>query len=922
MRNRNSPAVLNFPFFTLEYREGVFIRKIPDDAEALRGGLFRQGDTLWKLSAEDAKVLPAIIRGKALLSLVSRGGHPLVAEGPRLAAEGERLMELSLERGPAAIPVAASRGTYEGPGRGPVIIRVSRELSDAKLWLPLEGLPRHRLYSNTVYEIIDEETLDRLAAEYGAKGKGEAQDRLILRGEEIPRFAAAHERLLYRFARGRLRRLLSEEHVFIAPEKLSLVLAAEPDQGAGARAVAALKYGKRLYSVAEVSGLLERDYILLDDKWAPRETLKRAGILPLSHLAGGMPIGEYRPGAADILRRGGKSFPPFFTGFECEGPWLRDGTPREIFISHLEFLRYWGISGGVILHGHREQAEFLASWIVSLAASIKKNSGALVLMEQKYCELYLRKHSPHLMEAIKNSGVEICFYEDLINPLKGPRPKWDVLILVEPEEMWKEPAIAEELSRIDTGLRLGIFSDLNSGGEDRGLKNFFGIRRDTRDLENHIIRNVKAPLSLPPQYQWSAAEPVQPPGTCRFTVEKKFRNIPAQDLITERERFRREKDRRSGAALILHARELILFVEGGPEKNLTELLKHYSAHRAILPWIMDFALIYNIPDTLPRLFPLAREIKRPLLTDLYLNHAYIKENNPISLDDIRLLVPHLFDSITAIPEKESERVLNAIDRYLREHFKIRFFEFFYPPNTTVKTFTAFEGLEGIGESSYTAEWVSFSSHKPLIDFLETLLEYVAYRTREENVFDKRRQVPPLSGVWKEIADAALEQRELRLPHGRGGGALKKERLKKLRDDSAKVRDLLRIGGEERGDSPAEPDRSASAAPFLALPPFAPLRGTPANRSGKALAEFLAGLGPVEGEALGIIAVGGDLSALEDTAQKGLTMPELIIDGINGQFNDLFHDILIETGAKGSDGVDEVPRIQAEYEAEIKKYYGK
>ncbi|GHV58107.1 hypothetical protein AGMMS49579_25010 [Spirochaetia bacterium] len=793
---------------------------------------------------------------------------------------------------------------------GPVIIKINRELVNPNLWLPLEGLPRHRFYSNTVYEIIDEEILARLTSDYGIPGD---RDRLVLRGEEIPRFAAAHERLIYRFATGPLRRLLSEENVFILPEKLSLTLTARTEmlRGAGqAQAKPTLKYGKRLYPAAEVSSLMERDYILLDDKWAPQKTLKETGVLPLGYLVGGAPIEEYRLGAAEILRRGGKNLPQFFTGLEFKDPpaWLREGPPQKIFISHLEFLRAWGISGGVILHGHREQAECLSAWLTKLAASIKKDGRIIVLMEKEYCELYLSKFLPQIEDDIKNSGVEISFYEDLT---ASKRLRCDILVLVEPEEVSNRNDIQTGLSQIDTQMRLGIFSDFDSYRNIPGLKSFFGLRRDTQDLEPHIIRNARAVLSLPPQYQWSAGKILRPPGIFNFTVEKKFRNISAQDLIAERDASRRDgKSMTNAVDVILRARELILFVDDGPEKNLTELLELYTAYRAdfpgldrtILPWIMDFVFIYNIPDAIPRLLPFVQKIKNSIITDLYLHHIYIDENNPINIDDIRLL------SITVSSEKESGRVLDAIDRYLREHFKIRFFEFFYPPIPVTMSFTAFEGLEGIGESSYTAEWVSFSSHRPLLNFLDTLLRYIAYRTRAETDFDKRRQVPPLSGVWKEITDAVLEQRELRVSHVRGGTALKKETLEKLRDDSEKVQKLLRI--EYSGSDSAPP--SILPAPPVAPSPALQITQT-ANRSGGALAEFLTGLGPIEGEALRIIADGGDLSALETLAQKGLTMPELIVDDINGQFNDLFSDILIEI-------VDEAPLIQAEYEAEIKGHY--
>jgi hypothetical protein len=167
-------------------------------------------------------------------------------------------------------------------------------------------------------------------------------------------------------------------------------------------------------------------------------------------------------------------------------------------------------------------------------------------------------------------------------------------------------------------------------------------------------------------------------------------------------------------------------------------------------------------------------------------------------------------------------------------------------------------------------------------------------------------------MWKEITDAALEQREVQVSQSRSGAVMKKEVLEKLRGDSAKVRELLRI--EDSGDD-AEPQFVPLAPPARrALPSPVPPLPQAVNRTGGALTGFLVGLGPVESEALRIIAGGGDLSALEDLARERLTMPELIIDTLNGQFNDLFYDILIETA-------DDTLLIQAEYEAEIKKDYG-
>jgi hypothetical protein len=55
-------------------------------------------------------------------------------------------------------------------------------------------------------------------------------------------------------------------------------------------------------------------------------------------------------------------------------------------------------------------------------------------------------------------------------------------------------------------------------------------------------------------------------------------------------------------------------------------------------------------------------------------------------------------------------------------------------------------------------------------------------------------------------------------------------------------------------------------------------------------------------------------ALKNLAQQHHTMPELLIDGINARFLEVFGDLLIDT-------MDGSPSIQSEYKAELKKHLG-
>jgi hypothetical protein len=304
--DKHEAKAIDFPFFYLNYSNGVFIRDILPGAEDPGGGIFRHKGSIYSLPeglAADC-LAQKEIRGRALLALARRSPHPLVAKGPVMAPPEKRLMGLDLE-----IP-GAGRRTSAG-GEGALAIRLRREIVPRKDWLPLEELSRYYLYNDEIYEIIDDETLDKLAAEYGS-GEG----KLILRGEEIPRFADEKIRLIGCFGDRALKQKLSEDRLFIRAEELSLVLSAGVEPGKGSRTIRgtpALAWGRdadcRHYDAAEVSAACDRDYVLLDERWARRNDIEKTGLNPLGRYAGGEPVESISIPVPLLFRRG--EAPPF-----------------------------------------------------------------------------------------------------------------------------------------------------------------------------------------------------------------------------------------------------------------------------------------------------------------------------------------------------------------------------------------------------------------------------------------------------------------------------------------------------------------------------------------------------------------------------------------------------------------------------------
>ncbi|MDR0656793.1 MAG: hypothetical protein LBG22_10805 [Treponema sp.] len=964
---------LDFPFFYLNYSNGVFIRSLAPGAEDLGGGMFRNKGSVYSLpegSAADC-LSGKEIGGKTLLALARRSPHPLVAKGPLMAPPGKRLMGLDLE-----IPAAGRRSS--AGGESTLAIRVQREVVPRKDWLPLEDLPRYYLYHDEIYEIIDDETLDALAAEYGSGGK------LILRGEEIPRFADEKMRLIISFADRALKQKLSEDRLFIRAEELSLVLSVRAEPGKGCRTIRgipALAWGRdtdcRHYDAAEVSAACERDYVLLDEKWARRKDLEKTGLNPLGRYAGGETIEGIGIPVPLLFRRG--EAPPYFSRLEYQGPpWLDRAEKAAIFCAHLDFLRFWGISGGVIHsgRGRAETAALLLGWLrntESAGKHVSAERGAgktIVLMERNFWELYFSVSAAGLPPPLegedllssRNKGICTGFYESLPPSSNSLVSICDMLILLEPVDYM------ERLGGIEAGIVLGISSE--EPGEET-LRRFFGLKGERAELGRWIYRNTGAALPLPRFYRMPPREILRPPFGGRFTADAKFRSIPAPELAEEsaffyakgtgdydpeaalktkfsfgelsqeeknnffrwRHLFRKGIQKPAGRAFIrIYARELCLAM-GNTEPleafaGLSRLqeycvwLESFSGEKEdlqeteeervslqLLQRLFDFAVMYGITSrTLPLVLSRAAGSRDYLIQDLLIHKKYIEENNSIAFEDIHPFIGDLLQGNSFYVfygkelEKALEKVINLIDRRLRDLCKKRLFEFFFPVQTYRESRRAFAGMEAAGYSSYTAEWAHFLGSKPLLKFTSSVFRYVEYRLKIKTGFEKPRQAPPLEEYWRLIADAALNNAAFPVHIWPGSVKLRHESIERLRSESDEVKQLLLIEENSAGGGKTEGGHETP-------PPG--LKKTEKKQSG--IDAFIGGLNETERKALFCIASAEDPSSLKtelgETAAAGFSMPELLIDSINEKFMDAFGDLLIENGKEG-------PCIAEEYRGKL------
>jgi hypothetical protein len=351
----------------------------------------------------------------------------------------------------------------------------------------------------------------------------------------------------------------------------------------------------------------------------------------------------------------------------------------------------------------------------------------------------------------------------------------------------------------------------------------------------------------------------------------------------------------------VYARELCLFAGGNGETleadfgRLLALWENYAEKYPdigeFLPrWLMDYAVIYEITDfCLPLLVSRDSGANDPLLADIRLYKRFIEESNVIEYDDVKPLL-HKAAEVKSNSQTASDfcLALNTIDRYLREVYQKKLFEFFLPPNDDTEKRSAFKDMEKAGSSTYAVQGPRFSKHFPLIDFLEKTFAYTEYVAKVKNDDNTGGNPPELADIWKRLVNAAL---------GFNLG-MKEADLKMLRAESDAVRQMLAV---ENGA--VIPEIAAKTEAFT-------VSAKPARKK-ISLKSFLRKLDKDGREVLRIITGVKSQASLDEFAIRSGVMPELLIDRVNSLFMELSGDLLICT-------VDEKPDIEQEYKAELLK----
>ena len=998
-------------FFTLEYNaeKACFLRMLPEGTEDLGNGLFSIDGKIHYLpeGTAEAKILEQKeIRGKDLLALARRGSNPLIKSGPLMAEREDRLMELGLLGGPLMNRDSKKKSLEPDAADILIILRMGKIPADQ--WLPLDGLPNYRFFGNRIYEVIPDEILTLFTR---------TRDRppaLLLSGKEIPAFADDFARLIYVFADEHLYQLLSQDNFFIGPNEVSLVFYCEPEirQGVGKPVCCpVIKYRDKMYSALELSRHFHDKYIPLKDRWIRRETLEQKGIGPLGCFINGESLASFQVKSRDFLAgksnlSGLMSFPFLADNIEPDKDrWIRDGREDAIFKGHLEFLRHWGISGGIIAD-QEKAGMFLTAWLASLPAQLR----VLLLMPKSFFnekfsqelqgngKLRFRYQADFLPGTesawdLSLPGIDLEFFENFAESAwKRRNISWDIFFTAGLDEVIDINAMLFRLKTVSCRLRLGLFFSAAVCPLSESLKNFFQIQGGCVKYEKYLIRQTTDFLPFPASEVQAGIDYIEPvqeynvhPGSLEsfsyggacFLLNAKFQNLPVSLCHAEQEEFfnagenvifrpipagetvsyphlsETEKEyflywrnefrngraiETSPAYIFIYARELILRMdvrENGDAYNsaagvLDDLYRLMESYGGIFPnitgvlpgWILDFAIMHHVEEKqeLSSIFELFKKHEALILNnpglplDLFLFDKYVKENHSLEYRDfIPLLgkkVHRLHQDLGALLVADMEEALNRADRTLRKNYGKKLLEFFYPLPSVKKTFRCFDGLPDSGYTAYTVQWYSYSSHKPFLRFLSSLVSFIEYRLLK-NAGNEKAGNALLLPQWKNLC--GFEESTPELPEQYRFN-LETDKIQRLREESDAVMEMLKV--EKDLQDLNEPDNREAVIsrpdPIKSREPLSieTQLASSAKNTGKrqSTADFIAALDGISLGCLDLLAL--DKSGeLEDYARNNDTMAEFIIDEINQKFLREYGDLLINS-------LDEKPVIQEEYKDEV------
>lgn len=342
-----------------------------------------------------------------------------------------------------------------------------------------------------------------------------------VRGELIPLFLMSIWPKVLKWSGGKREELRSRHKVIQDECELLLSLVREERNGIGAvLAVPELACGSFRRKAEEISREISiyKRFVRIEPGWVPIEKLRQIGIGPLGRSDDGSSLGPIPLSAAEVINRGSD---------RLRGPWsrieaadLRFPQGKDVQDAarlHLEFLRTWGLPGGLL-----GEPDFLSDTFQEMFSNLMIRSPEakiLIIGAKKTLESLEGEWSkivgtrfegnrkdPEFKASIQSVVLATPKALEAIPAITGVR--WTILCLLEADSLVRSGAskLFKSLLKCRTALTIGSFSGidfLKRTSTREALSQVFGISSlESELLWKYGLRNpVEHAPSAPHAYR-------------------------------------------------------------------------------------------------------------------------------------------------------------------------------------------------------------------------------------------------------------------------------------------------------------------------------------------------------------------------------------------------------------------------------------
>ncbi len=377
-------------------------------------------------------------------------------------------------------------------------------------WYYMKQLPRYMLANYKIYDLSNEIVIEEVF-------QGEAQREIV--DTEIPRFVAKYEKVFLTCGDETIKRDLNSNKILMNQNEVILALKCQADMKNGVgipTGVPVFEHQGVCLSASQVLDQKRDGYIYAFDKWISSNLLRKIGVGEMNRLVDGTLISPVVLTPDEVINRGSMRLERLAHALLFdELDWKVAGSKEEILVAHLQFLRKYGLNGGVVVPCDEENLRTFMRYVNTLKSKIEQGK-VLILMKKIFLEQcmavgdvsdlnIIKGHKKNGQETERTTGIVMTTYHYAEKEPVLRETKWDIILMLEPDETFKTNTskLYQGIQGIKSRLKLGLFKkDVKSYSTTKreAITKLFEINYATSTI---VIRSLGQAISLPAPYKFT-----------------------------------------------------------------------------------------------------------------------------------------------------------------------------------------------------------------------------------------------------------------------------------------------------------------------------------------------------------------------------------------------------------------------------------